>query len=101
MQGKSEVPLDKIDAIHRGYRVLEHYLSGTKYLASDNLTLADLCVVAWMASITQVVEVSAYPKITAWLQVLQKLQYYEEANKNGADLHIKLFRDALKQNKNL
>lgn len=103
MQGKSEVPQDKIDAIHRGYRVLEKYLEGTKFLASDNMTLADLCVFAWMESIAQVVKVSEkdYPKITFWLNNLRKLPYYEEANKAGADLHIKLFNDALKRNKNL
>lgn len=103
MQGLAEVPADKIDAIHRGYRVLEQYLSNTKFLASDNMTLADLSVFAWMESITQVVVASEkdYPKITSWLATLRNLPYYEEANKAGAALHVKLFNDALKRNKNL
>lgn len=102
MQGKAEVPLDKIDAIHRGYRVLETYLGATTFLASNNMTLADLAVFAWMESIAQVISVSEkdYPRITSWLGTLRKLPYYEEANKKGADLHIKLFNDALKRNKN-
>lgn len=101
MQGKSEIPQDKIDAIHRGYKVLENYLEKTKFLASDNMTVADLCVFAWMESIAQVVVVSerVYPKVTLWLNELRKLPYYEEANKAGADLHVKLFKDALKRNK--
>lgn len=103
MQGQSAVPQDKLDAIHRGYRALEKYLEKTTFLAADSMTVADLCVFAWMESITQVVTVSAedYPKITSWLRTLRKLPYYEEANKAGADLHIKLFNDALKRNKNL
>jgi glutathione S-transferase len=100
MQGKCDVPQDKIDAIHRGYRGLEKYLEKTTFLASNRMTVADLCVFAWMESITQVVTVSSedYPKISSWLSTLRQLPYYEEANKVGADLHIKLFRDALKTN---
>jgi glutathione S-transferase len=103
MQGKSEVPQDKIDAIRRGYQVLEKHLEKTTFLASDRMTVADLCVFAWMESITQVVGISekGNPKITSWLSALRKLSYYEEANKVGADLHIKLFNDALQKNKTL
>lgn len=103
MQGSCEVPQDRINAIHRGYKVLEKYLQATTFLASDKMTLADLTVFAWMESITQVVTVSPkdFPKITSWMSVMRKLPYYEEANKTGADLHIKLFNDALKRNKNL
>lgn len=103
MQGKSEVPQDKVDAIHRGYRVLEKYLEKTTFLASNRMTVADLCVFAWMESITQVVGASEkdYPKITSWLSTLRQLPYYEEANKAGADLHVQLFNDALKKNENL
>lgn len=103
MQGKSEVSQDKSLAVQRGYRVLEKYLQKTKFLAADTMTLADLCVFAWMESITQVVTISEkdYPKISNWLQTLRKLPYYVEANKAGADLHIKLFRDALERNKQL
>lgn len=101
MQGQAEVPQDKIDAVHRGYKVLEIYLGKTKFLAADTMTLADLSVFAWMESITQVVQLSQkYPKITAWLDTLRKLPYYKKANKIGADLHIQLFNDALKRNKN-
>jgi len=103
MQGKAEVPQEKIDAVHRGYRCLEAYLEKTKYLASGSMTLADLSVFAWMESMVQVVSVTEkeYPKITLWLKNLRKLPYYQEANKQGADLHIQLFNDAVKTNKNL
>lgn len=100
MQEMSEVPQDKIDAIHRGYRVLEKYLEKSTFLASNRMTVADLCVFAWMESITQVVEISRknYPKVSSWLSKLRQLPYYEEANKAGADLHIKLFKAALERN---
>jgi glutathione S-transferase len=103
MQGKAEVPQDKINAIHRGYRVLEKYLEKTSFVACDRMTVADLCLFAWMESITQVVGISEkeYPKTTLWLSTLRKLPYYEEANKAGADLHVRLFNEALTKNKNL
>lgn len=102
MQGKSEVSQDKIDAIHRGYRALEKYLEKSTFLAADRMTVADLCVFAWMESITQVVGASEkdYPKVTSWLSTLRKLPYYEDANKAGANLHVQLFYDALKANQN-
>lgn len=101
MQGKSEVPQHKIDAVHRGYKVLEKYLEKTTFLASNQMTVADLCVFAWMESITQVVKAfpKDYPKISSWMSTLRELPYYEEANKAGADLHINLFKDALEKNK--
>ena len=99
MQGASEVPKDKLAQIQRGYKVLEKYLSETTFLASNSMTLADLTVFAWMESITQVASVEDFPKITTWLNELRKLPYYGEANKDGADLHIKLFKDALERNR--
>lgn len=100
MQGSPEVPQEKIDQIHRGYRVLESYLSSTKWMASNNrFTVADLTIFALMESITQVFTIENYPKLTAWMSEMRNLPYYEEANKAGADLHIKMFRDALEKNK--
>ena len=103
MLGMFEVPQDKIDAINRGYRVLEKYLEETTFLASNQMTVADLCVFAWIESITQVVEISKndHPKVSSWLSRLRHLPYYEEANKAGADLHVKLFKEALKNNQKL
>lgn len=100
MQGKSEVPQDRIDQVHRGYRVLETYLSKTKWMAcNERMTAADLAIFAWMESMSQVLTIENYPKIQAWVSEMRKLPYYEEANKKGADIHIKLFREALERNK--
>ncbi|CRK93117.1 CLUMA_CG006540, isoform A [Clunio marinus] len=98
--GKAEIPQYKIEGIHRGYKVLEKYLEKTKNIASDDLTLADLCLFAWMESIVQVIPVSpnVYPKLTLWLKQMRKLPYYREANQAGADYHIKVFNEALARN---
>lgn len=100
MQGSPEVPKEKVDQIHRGYRVLENYLTTNKFMASnDRFTVADLAIFAWMESMVQVFTVENYPKITAWLDEMRKVSYYQTANKAGADLHIKIFRGALERNK--
>jgi glutathione S-transferase len=100
MQGQAVVPQDKIEAIRRGYRILEQYLTKTRFLASDNMTVADLCVFAWMESITHVVPLSEkeLPRVTLWLATMRRLPYYEDANKAGADLHIKIFNEASRKN---
>ncbi|KAG5684953.1 hypothetical protein PVAND_014160 [Polypedilum vanderplanki] len=100
MQGQAEVPEEKVQQIHRGYRIVENYLSTSKWIASnDHMTLADLAIFAWMESFTQVFTIENYPKLTTWLKEMRKLPYYEEANKKGADLHIQIFRSALEKNK--
>lgn len=100
MQGSPDVPQERIDAVHRGYRTLENYLSATKFVASnDHFTVADLAIFAWMESMSQVFTTEKYPKINAWLNEMRKLPYYEEANKKGADLHAKIFRESLEKNK--
>jgi glutathione S-transferase len=100
MQGKGEIPQERIDAIYRGYNVLESYLKQTKWMASnENMTLADLAIFSWMESVTQVFLIEKYPKIQAWMSEMRKLPYYGELNKKGADIHIKIFKDALENNK--
>ncbi|XP_070502093.1 glutathione S-transferase 1-like [Chironomus tepperi] len=98
--GESEVPQYRIDQIHRGYRVLETYLTKTKWVASDEqMTVADLAIFSWMESVAQCYTTEEYPKINAWMTEMRKLPYYEDANKKGADFHIELFKNALKNNK--
>lgn len=96
MKGELNVEQEKYDALHRCYQALEEYLTKTKFLAADKMTLADLCVFAWIEAYGQVVSAEeGYPKISAWLNILRKLPYYKEANKTGADLQVKLFREAM------
>jgi glutathione S-transferase len=100
MQGQAVVPEEKIQQIQRGYKVVESYLTNTKWIASnDRMTVADIAIFAWMESFTQVFTIEKYPKLTAWLNEMRKLPYYKEANKTGADLHIQIFRGALEKNK--
>lgn len=76
-------------------------MDGNLYLTGDEMTVADLSVWAWMESICQVVlaDTETYPNINTWMLRMRLLPYYQEANKDGADLHIKLFRDAMENNK--
>ena len=100
MQGKGDVPQEKIDQIHRGYNVLEKYLTKTKWIAcNEQMTVADLAIFAWMESIVQCFSIEKHPKLQAWMTEMRKLPYYEEANKKGADIHIKIFKTALEKNK--
>jgi len=40
-------------------------------------------------------EADKYPKVTAWLERLQELPYYEEANGAGAKKYVDLLKDQL------
>ncbi|KAL7029800.1 hypothetical protein ACKWTF_006369 [Chironomus riparius] len=100
MQGKSDVPQERIDQVHRGYRILETYLTKSKWVASnEQMTVADLAIFAWMESMVQCFTTEQYPNINAWMTEMRKLSYYEDTNKKGADQHIQIFKNALEKNK--
>ncbi|XP_018800162.1 PREDICTED: glutathione S-transferase 1-like [Bactrocera latifrons] len=82
----SELPQAAVDeafkAICDVYTVLEAYLNQNKYMAADHLTIADLSLLTTVAVMDLIVPVVAdkWPKLTAWLENMKQLPYYEKAN---------------------
>ncbi|CAK9294321.1 unnamed protein product [Gordionus sp. m RMFG-2023] len=78
---------DMIDALDN----LELLLNQSKYIAGDQMTLADIslfCNVSflWMSKY----DFSKYPKIRAWFEGMIKLPYYKETNQDFNDwIHTK------------
>ncbi|CAK9300701.1 unnamed protein product [Gordionus sp. m RMFG-2023] len=71
---------------------LEYLLNHSKYIAGDQMTLADIsmfCTVSflWMLKYDFV----EYPKIHAWMEEMKKLPYYKETNQAFNDRMHKTF----------
>ncbi|KAG5682605.1 hypothetical protein PVAND_011948 [Polypedilum vanderplanki] len=100
MQGQSFIPEENINQFYRAFKVVESFLENSKWIASnDQMTLADIAIFAWMECYTQLFTIEDYPKLTAWLNEMRKLSYYEEANKKGAKLQVETFQRVLENNK--
>ncbi|KAJ8924597.1 hypothetical protein NQ315_000747 [Exocentrus adspersus] len=80
-------------AVNEAYGFINTFLQQNKYIASDNLSIADLSLINSVtnASVCVPLDEGAYPQIKAWRDRLKALPYYE-INQTGGDL----FKSAVK-----
>lgn len=86
--------------IYTAFDILERFLANTPYVCGDELTIADLCIVATAASLDEIVPFDPvkHAKIIQWIKRLSQLPYYEECNAIGArELQVAI-RDLIKKN---
>jgi len=70
-QGKTleSTPAEKIEAFKKSVELLESFLSQTKYVAGDHLTIADFALLASVAATDFIkFSLSEYPKILEWMK---------------------------------
>ncbi|XP_055301829.1 glutathione S-transferase 1-like isoform X2 [Sitodiplosis mosellana] len=96
----AEMPEERVKEIQTAWDILERFLSETPYVCGNDLTIADLCLVATASSLTENVPLDAkkHTKILQWIDRLSKLPYYEKTNGVGARGLQAEFRDVLKKN---
>lgn len=85
--GAKTIEKDKADLVTQAYQSLEVLLEGKNFVAGNEVTIADLSLVATVSSCNSaIVPIAAntYPRISAWLSRMQALPYYE-ANQIGVD----------------
>jgi glutathione S-transferase len=75
------------EGLKEAYMYLETYLGESKYVASDEISIADFSVVATLSTLDLImpVEKEDFPKLTAWYAKMKELPYYETANQRGLD----------------
>ncbi|XP_063532195.1 glutathione S-transferase 1-like [Cydia strobilella] len=86
-EGIKDIPQKNLDAVEEAYGFIEEFLSRTKYLASDNITIADIAAYATVTSLLILLELNAqkYPKTQAWLRDLEKRPYVQKGNAKGLE----------------
>lgn len=92
-RNETEVPRTKIDAIYEVYDFLEAFLGKQTCLCGNNLTIADYSCVSSVSSLLGLaaIEPQRYPKLSAWLDRMEKLPDYMSNNGNGAQMLIDMF----------
>lgn len=91
---------EHIDALHTGLEFLEKFLTDSPYLVGDELTLADLsclCTVACM-QIHFSIDAERYPNVTAWMDRLSELPYYEKLCAEPTRTHRRLYGELKEAN---
>ncbi|KAH8407560.1 hypothetical protein KR222_005654, partial [Zaprionus bogoriensis] len=88
-QHVTELPKQRLDELHEAYALLEQLLDGHEFLAGNSLTIADFSIVATLSTLHlsyAPLETERYPRLSAWLERISGLPYYEQANLAGARL---------------
>ncbi|XP_030387164.1 glutathione S-transferase 1-like [Scaptodrosophila lebanonensis] len=82
---ETEIPQSRINALDEVYGFVETFLAENDYVAGMELTIADFSFVSTLTSLETFLEIDAskYGKLTAWLERMKQLPYYDEANGSG------------------
>lgn len=77
---------------------LDGFLSGNKFAAGDNITIADHTLLATVSTIRQAnIDLSKYPNILAWLERCKTDVPGYDVNEKGAEEWKKLFKSRCSQ----
>ncbi|XP_044270689.1 glutathione S-transferase 1-like [Tribolium madens] len=83
--GIGDISEDDRDKLLEAYGFLEEFLNGHPWLAGDEMTVADLSVLATLASADLFIPVEAdrFPQLFDWLKTGKELPFFDECNAEG------------------
>lgn len=78
----AEMPEDRIEYVQRMWDIMEKFLQESPYVCGDEMTIADFCLVATAATLTEnaPMDPPKHSKIIEWIERMSQLSYYEELN---------------------
>ncbi|KFB39026.1 glutathione S-transferase u3 [Anopheles sinensis] len=82
--GETVISQKQKDTMHQALAKLETYLDGCDWAAGDECSLADLCLLANVASLKEMgVGFGTFPNINGWYERCQMLPGFEENNEGA------------------
>ena len=92
-RGEKEFDTDKLARLQEALGWLDGFLSGHKYAAGDNITIADHSLLATVSTIKEAnVDFSKHTNILAWLETCKTDIPGYETNQKGAEDWGKFFK---------
>ncbi|CAH0546311.1 unnamed protein product [Brassicogethes aeneus] len=93
---EKSISQDKIDAILEAYKIMETFLQHGPWMAGQNMTVADLGMIATVSSMDMLVPVKKdeCPKLASWMGKMEALHFYS-ANKKGLEMLAALVKAKL------
>nr|UEN71121.1 glutathione S transferase-E7 [Glyphodes pyloalis] len=86
-RGEKSFNPEMLTKIKAAYDFSESFLT-SPWLVGDDVTIADICCVATLSSLTAIVPVdeSTHPNLTAWLARCATKEFYKKANQPGVEI---------------
>ncbi|XP_026743732.1 glutathione S-transferase 1-like [Trichoplusia ni] len=98
-QQPTEPSPEVIQKVNEAYKTLEAYLSKTKYVACDHLTVADISLASSISSLNGVIPIDAkYGKLRAWLSSLENEEWYKKGNAPGLAMFTGFINSVFEKN---
>ncbi|KAM3961314.1 glutathione S-transferase 1-like [Aphomia sociella] len=103
LEGAKAPSPKQLKAVEESYGVLEQYLKGSRYVAADHLTIADLSVgsTATAINVLHKLDCNKHPRSAEWLSRIEEEPVFKKVNAPGVSLAakmMKIFRDNNKNN---
>ncbi|XP_046960270.1 glutathione S-transferase 1-like [Vanessa cardui] len=72
--------------LHEAYDFLEAFLADTKFVAGDNMTIADISILSSVSAMRYIIPIDAtkYPKIAAWFKFMESQSFYKKCAEKGS-----------------
>ncbi|PNF22939.1 Glutathione S-transferase D7 [Cryptotermes secundus] len=88
---------EKLEKINEALGYLNLFLEGQDWVAGDNITIADICLVVSVSNSEAIgADISVFPNLVAWYEKMKtELEDYEEINQTGANVLGEMFRSKL------
>lgn len=76
----SEMPADRIQYIQVACDILERFLENGTYVCGDDMTIADLCLIATASSVADIVPLDPikYKRVIEWIKHMSQLPHYKK-----------------------
>lgn len=78
-----EFDKEDLESLYSGLDVLEIFVKNDPYVTGSNLTVADFSLISTVTTIQKFIgqyDAARFPKLLAWIERMNKLPYFEEAN---------------------
>ncbi|KAL5292740.1 GstE2.2 family protein [Megaselia abdita] len=92
-----DFPEEKITNLRNAFDMMEKFLGQTKFIAGDNVTIADISCVATVSTLVNFVEItpSDYPKLHKWFNVMKGLEFYKKENQIGSEWFSSMIKEKI------
>ncbi|KAF7400774.1 hypothetical protein HZH66_005958 [Vespula vulgaris] len=90
---EKKIPKLLMDELEEALELFDKLLEGKQWLVGDSYTIADICNVSTISSLTVIVQWDKYPNIQAWLKRCEEqLPGYEKYNTPGSKQLHEIFQ---------
>lgn len=98
----AEMQEERISAVRSQWDTMEKILENGLYMCGNEMTIADLCCIATVSSLTEIATIDAdkCPKLLEWIDRMSELPYYEEKNGAGSRTIQSVVLEVRQQNAN-